>query len=92
YYVRNDEEMMELEGNLPSNVKPTRMRFKGLGEMNAAQLWETTLDPKRRRALRVQMDNDTTSVMQSLMGKDPSSRFKFIMTQAANSNAEELDV
>ena len=92
YYVRDDEEMAELEKKLPRNVKPSRMRFKGLGEMNPKQLWETTLDPKTRRALRVNMDSATTQVMEGLMGKDPSARFKFIMERAADSNAEELDV
>ncbi len=92
YYVRDDEEMAELADKLPANVKPSKMRFKGLGEMNPAQLWETTLDPKRRRALRVNMDQATGTVMESLMGKDPSSRFRFIMEQAAHGNAEELDV
>ena len=92
YYVRDDDELVQLEGQLPANVKPSKMRFKGLGEMNPSQLWETTLDPKRRRALRVHMDSDTAPVMQNLMGKDPAPRFKFIMEKAAQSNAEELDV
>ena len=92
HYVRDDEEMADLERSLPKNVKPSRMRFKGLGEMNAQQLWETTLDPKRRRALRVQMDDDTGAVMQSLMGKDPAPRYRLIMEQADNVDAEELDV
>jgi DNA gyrase subunit B len=67
-------------------------RFKGLGEMMPKVLWETTLNPKTRRLLRVDIaDNLTTDrVMSDLMGKDPSARFHFIMDRA--DEAQELDV
>ena len=67
-------------------------RFKGLGEMMPKVLWETTLNPKTRRLLRVSIENalETDRVIAELMGKDPSARFNFIMERAEE--AEQLDV
>ena len=67
-------------------------RFKGLGEMMPKVLWETTLNPKTRRLLRVTIENalETDRVIADLMGKDPSARFNFIMERAEE--AEQLDV
>ena len=67
-------------------------RFKGLGEMMPKVLWETTLNPRTRRLLRVEIADHiaTDRVINELMGKDPSARFKFIMERAEE--AEELDV
>jgi len=67
-------------------------RFKGLGEMMPKVLWETTLNPRTRRLLRVEIVDQilTDRVINELMGKDPSARFKFIMERAEE--AEELDV
>ena len=67
-------------------------RFKGLGEMMPKVLWETTLNPRTRRLLRVEISDQiaTDRVINELMGKDPSARFKFIMERAEE--AEELDV
>ncbi len=67
-------------------------RFKGLGEMMPKVLWETTLNPKTRRLLRVDIADhlETDRVMSDLMGKDPSARFRFIMERA--DEAQELDV
>jgi len=67
-------------------------RFKGLGEMMPKVLWETTLNPRTRRLLRVEIVDAilTDRVINELMGKDPSARFKFIMERAEE--AEELDV
>ena len=67
-------------------------RFKGLGEMMPKVLWETTLNPRTRRLLRVDVTDHimTDRVMNELMGKDASARFRFIMERA--DEAEELDV
>jgi DNA gyrase subunit B len=67
-------------------------RFKGLGEMMPKVLWETTLNPRTRRLLRVAIVDqlNTDRIINELMGKDPSARFKFIMEHAEA--AEELDV
>ncbi|MBI4484614.1 MAG: DNA topoisomerase IV subunit B, partial [Acidobacteria bacterium] len=67
-------------------------RFKGLGEMMPKVLWETTLNPRTRRLLRVEVADHivTDRVINELMGKDASARFRFIMERA--DEAEELDV
>jgi DNA gyrase subunit B len=74
------------------NAKPSIMRFKGLGEMTADELKMTTLDPKNRNALKVTIDNEleTDRVINELLGKDVSARFKFIMERA--SDVKDLDV
>jgi DNA gyrase subunit B/topoisomerase-4 subunit B len=71
---------------------PEITRFKGLGEMMPKVLWETTLNPRTRRLLRVDVTDQivTDRVMNELMGKDASARFRFIMERA--DDAEELDV
>jgi len=71
---------------------PEITRFKGLGEMMPKVLWETTLNPRTRRLLRVDIADHivTDRVINELMGKDPSARFRFIMERAEE--AVELDV
>jgi DNA gyrase subunit B len=72
--------------------KPEITRFKGLGEMMPKVLWETTLNPRTRRLLRVEVTDQiaTDRVINELMGKDASARFRFIMDRA--DEAEALDV
>jgi DNA topoisomerase IV B subunit len=67
-------------------------RFKGLGEMMPKVLWETTLSPRTRRLLRVEIADalQTDRIIADLMGKDPSARFQFIMEHAED--AQEIDV
>jgi DNA gyrase subunit B len=67
-------------------------RFKGLGEMMPKVLWETTLNPRTRRLLRVDIGEglQTDRVINDLMGKDPAARFHFIMDHAEE--AVEIDV
>jgi DNA gyrase subunit B len=71
---------------------PDITRFKGLGEMMPKVLWETTLNPRTRRLLRVEVSDQivTDRVINELMGKDASARFRFIMDRA--DQAQELDV
>src|SRR4051812_17926493 len=73
---------------------PEITRFKGLGEMMPKVLWETTLNPRTRRLQRVDVADEnvlmTDRVINELMGKDASARFRFIMERA--DEAEELDV
>ena len=77
---------------VPRSRKVEITRFKGLGEMMPKVLWETTLNPRTRRLLRVGIEDQilTDRVINELMGKDPSARFRFIMERAEE--AEELDV
>jgi DNA gyrase subunit B/topoisomerase-4 subunit B len=71
---------------------PEITRFKGLGEMMPKVLWETTLNPRTRRLLRVEIGDQlvTDRVINELMGRDASARFRFIMERAEE--AKELDV
>ena len=87
----NDKERI-LKDHAKANSKVDITRFKGLGEMMPKVLWETTLNPKTRRMLRVEIEDPlhTDQVMSDLMGKDPSARFRFIMEHA--DQAEEIDV
>jgi DNA gyrase subunit B/topoisomerase-4 subunit B len=80
------------EGGEGRRGTPEITRFKGLGEMMPKVLWETTLSPKTRRLLRVEVTDQlvTDRVINDLMGRDASARFRFIMERAEE--AEELDV
>src|SRR5918993_774161 len=82
--------ILKLHGN--GRSRPEITRFKGLGEMMPKVLWETTLNPRTRRLLRVEVSDQivTDRVINELMGKDASARFRFIMDRAEE--AEELDV
>ncbi|MCB9520792.1 MAG: type IIA DNA topoisomerase subunit B [Myxococcales bacterium] len=77
-----------------AGVKPSIQRFKGLGEMMPKTLYETTLDPRTRRLLRVVIPGDqqilTEKTIAGLMGRDAGVRFEFIMENARL--ADELDV
>ncbi len=92
YWALDDRDKENILKKAPKNAKPEISRFKGLGEMPAEDLKATTLDPKRRSALRVVVDDalETDRVMNELMGKDPSARFRFIMERAAD--AKDIDV
>jgi len=94
HWALDDEERDAIIANAPKNAKIEISRFKGLGEMTAAELKETTLDRTRRRALRVTVDGELEAdrVFSDLMGKDPAARFSFIMEQAPRAEAVELDV
>jgi len=74
------------------NAKPEITRFKGLGEMMPKVLWDTTLNPKTRRMLKVGIADalETDRIFGELMGKDASARFHFIMDRA--DEAADLDV
>ena len=67
-------------------------RYKGLGEMNADQLWETTMDPARRKLLRIVLEDEAavSLVFDRLMGDDPQARKRFI--QAHAKEVQHLDV
>ncbi len=83
-----------LEKGLGGKGKIDLSRFKGLGEMDAKDLKETTMDPKTRRLIRVTIDEDepgeTGDLVERLMGKKPEKRFEYIQENARF--VEELDV
>ncbi len=90
WFCLDDKERDKILGTLPKNAKPEISRFKGLGEMMPEQLKATTLDPKRRRALRVVIDNEleTDRILNDLMGKDAQARFRFIMDRASTADVD----
>jgi topoisomerase-4 subunit B len=83
-----------LETGLGGKGKVDVARFKGLGEMDAKDLKETTMDPATRRLIRVSIDEDepgeTGDLVERLMGKKPELRFQYISENARF--VEELDV
>jgi hypothetical protein len=84
HWALDERERDAILAKLPKNVKPEIMLFKGLGEMMPEQLKATTLDPRRRRALKVTVPNalEAERVLGELMGKDAALRYRFIMERA----------
>lgn len=83
-YAQDDAHKEEVLASLPPNRKPEIFRFKGLGEMNAQQLKETTLDPRTRTLLSVSIDSlvEADQTFSQLLGKDASERYRIIMDEA----------
>jgi topoisomerase-4 subunit B len=97
FYARDDKHKAEiLKKEFHANAKVEIGRFKGLGEMMAAQLKETTMDPKKRTLLRVKVVDDdrkaTDRSVERLMGNKPEARFEFIQEKAEFASEELLDV
>ncbi|HUF46968.1 MAG TPA: DNA topoisomerase IV subunit B [Vicinamibacterales bacterium] len=92
YWALDERHKADILKRADGRARPEITRFKGLGEMMPKVLWETTLNPRTRRLLRVEIADQiaTDRIINELMGKDPSARFKFIMERAEE--AEELDV
>jgi len=86
-YARNDAHKDELIASVFKGKKPEISRFKGLGEMMPAQLKETTMDPAKRILLKVMVEHEardeTSDVVERLMGNKPEARFIFIQERAA---------
>src|SRR5438552_4473587 len=93
-WARDDAHKEEILASLRANARPEITRFKGLGEMDAKVLKQTTLDVRYRTLLRVNIDSnlEADKTFVELLGKDAASRYRFIMDSAALAVAEELDV
>jgi DNA gyrase subunit B len=83
HYVYSEEDKEKLLVNYTAK-EVSIQRFKGLGEMNAAELKSTTMDPKTRRALQVTVEDAarTDEAFETLLGREPARRYAFIQENA----------
>ena len=93
WYAYSDAELNKILEEIGRDTNNKIQRYKGLGEMDPEQLWETTMDPERRVLLRVTMDEDTASEVDltftTLMGDQVEPRREFI---EANAKYGTLDI
>ncbi len=90
FYAFSDTERDVILASLPSDRKVDVQRFKGLGEMDADQLWNTTMDPERRTLKQVRLEDASAAdeMFTVLMGDDVAARRNFIQANARSANID----
>ncbi len=91
-YIYNDEDLKKEVAKLPEGTKYTVQRYKGLGEMDPEQLWETTMDPENRTLLQMTIEDGVAAqrAISDLMGSQVEPRREFIQKYAKN--VKNLDI
>ncbi|OMO77906.1 DNA topoisomerase, type IIA, subunit B, partial [Corchorus capsularis] len=94
YYFYDDADLKKVQSSFPPNASYNIQRFKGLGEMMPAQLWETTMDPEQRllKQLVVEDVAEANIVFSSLMGARVDARKELIQNSASRINLDKLDI
>ncbi|OEL24208.1 DNA gyrase subunit B, chloroplastic/mitochondrial [Dichanthelium oligosanthes] len=94
HYCYDDADLKEIVNTFPANASYHIQRFKGLGEMMPAQLWETTMDPERRLLKQLKVDDaaEANVVFSSLMGTRVEYRKQLIQNAASTINIDQLDI
>jgi len=96
-YARDEADRAEIEATVFKGKKVEVSRFKGLGEMNPAQLRETTMDPASRSLIRITLPPEheqrfaIAELVDQLMGRNPEHRFNFIQNRAGEVDREMID-